>query len=89
MLLTAIECSRQNIEFAAVHDSYWTHAATVDEMNGILRDKFVELHENALLENVKCGLEEMHPKLKGLLPDPPEMGTLDLEQVKKSTFFFH
>jgi DNA-directed RNA polymerase len=27
-----------------VHDSYWTHAYDVDEMNRILREKYVELY---------------------------------------------
>lgn len=35
-----------------VHDSYWTHACDVDEMNRILREKFVELYEAPILENV-------------------------------------
>ena len=35
-----------------VHDSYWTHACDVDEMNSILREKFVELYETPILENV-------------------------------------
>lgn len=38
---------------AGVHDSYWTHASDVDEMNRILREKFVELYEAPILENVK------------------------------------
>ena len=35
-----------------VHDSYWTHACDVDEMNRILREKFVELYDAPILENV-------------------------------------
>lgn len=38
---------------AGVHDSYWTHACDVDEMNRILREKFVELYDAPILENVK------------------------------------
>lgn len=38
---------------AGVHDSYWTHAGDVDEMNRILREKFVELYDAPILENVK------------------------------------
>lgn len=37
---------------AGVHDSYWTHACDVDKMNIILREKFVELYEAPILENV-------------------------------------
>lgn len=37
---------------AGVHDSFWTHACDVDEMNQILRKKFVELYSMPILENV-------------------------------------
>lgn len=37
---------------SGVHDSYWTHASDVDKMNRILREKFVELYEAPILENV-------------------------------------
>lgn len=32
------------IDFAGVHDSFWTHAGTVERMNELLREKFIELH---------------------------------------------
>ena len=35
---------RPGITFAGVHDSFWTHAGSVERMNELLRDKFVELH---------------------------------------------
>ena len=31
----------RGITFAAVHDSYWTHAGTIDRMNEILRDQVI------------------------------------------------
>lgn len=39
----------RNITYASVHDSYWTHAATVDQMNEIIRDTFIALHESDVL----------------------------------------
>ncbi|OIW16720.1 hypothetical protein TanjilG_14490 [Lupinus angustifolius] len=53
MMMTALACKRAGLNFAGVHDSYWTHACDVDEMNRILREKFVELYEAPILENVK------------------------------------
>lgn len=35
-----------------MHDSYWTHAGTVDDMNRILREQFVDLHSRPLLQNL-------------------------------------
>ncbi|KAG8792901.1 DNA-directed RNA polymerase, partial [Serendipita sp. 399] len=40
MMLTALQCDRQGLTFAAVHDSYWTHASSVDEMSIAIRDAF-------------------------------------------------
>ncbi|KAG2710877.1 hypothetical protein I3760_04G049900 [Carya illinoinensis] len=53
MMMTAIACKRAGLNFAGVHDSYWTHACDVDEMSSILREKFVELYETPILENVR------------------------------------
>ncbi|KAK9277423.1 hypothetical protein L1049_006966 [Liquidambar formosana] len=53
MMMTAVACKRAGLNFAGVHDSYWTHACDVDEMNRILREKFVELYGAPILENVK------------------------------------
>ena len=40
---------QDKIAFASVHDSYWTHASSVDEMSTILRDAFIELHSQDIL----------------------------------------
>lgn len=42
----------QSLGFPGVHDSYWTHACDVDTMNRILREKFVELYNTPILEDV-------------------------------------
>lgn len=39
---------------AGVHDSFWTHAGTVDKMNILLRKKFVQLYSQPILENVSA-----------------------------------
>lgn len=50
MMLTALHCRRLGITFAAVHDSYWTHACEVDLMNKICREQFVLLHSEQLVK---------------------------------------
>jgi DNA-directed RNA polymerase len=45
MMYTAEKCYTEGITFAAVHDSYWTHAGTVEKMNTILREQFIRLHK--------------------------------------------
>ncbi|KAF6804511.1 DNA-directed RNA mitochondrial polymerase [Colletotrichum musicola] len=49
MLLSALACGERNVTFAAVHDSFWTHAADVDVMNSALRDAFVKIHQEDVI----------------------------------------
>ncbi|OWT39669.1 DNA-directed RNA polymerase, mitochondrial [Cryptococcus neoformans] len=53
MLLTALKCKQNNVAFASVHDSYWTHAATVEKMSDLIRDTFVELHSQDLVGKLR------------------------------------
>lgn len=52
MMMTALAC-KDRITFASVHDSYWTHASSVDEMSTLLRDAFIELHSQDILGNLR------------------------------------
>ncbi|CAN6477441.1 unnamed protein product [Victoria cruziana] len=87
MMMTAIACKKEGLNFAGVHDSYWTHACDVDEMNRILREKFVELYEQPILENLLKGFEKSFPKLQ--FPPLPDRGNFDLKEVLRSTYFFN
>ncbi|OAX44242.1 DNA/RNA polymerase [Rhizopogon vinicolor AM-OR11-026] len=49
MMLTALECRTQGLTFASVHDSYWTHASSIDKMSEIIRDTFIALHSSDVL----------------------------------------
>lgn len=64
MLMTAIACSKDKISFASVHDSFWTHAADIDTLNKNLRNQFVALHSDNLIEKVKL---EFEARYKGFL----------------------
>jgi DNA-directed RNA polymerase len=73
MMFTAVECKRRGIDsFAGVHDSFWTHAGSVDEMNRVIREEFVKLHSQPLLEMLKEELEHNHPET--VFPDTPPKG---------------
>lgn len=110
------------LAFAGVHDSFWTHAGDVPRMNQLLREQFVALHSQPLLEQLLASfqvggqhavwemprcfcweellqqlvvpstlppehpLQEQHPDVS--FPPLPERGTLDLDLVKDSTYFF-
>jgi DNA-directed RNA polymerase len=49
MLLSALKCSELGIDFAAVHDSFWTHAADIPNLNVVLRDSFVRMHSEDIM----------------------------------------
>ena len=107
------------IAFAGVHDSFWTHAADVPILARLLREAFVDLHSQPLLQNLhdeltarqpgstgtqarqngqngsqhdSRGLQKNRPgkkKLASQIPDPPELGDLDLNQVREAKYFFN
>lgn len=86
MLLTALEMDRRGLTFSAVHDSFWTHACDIDEMNAALREVFVQLYDQPLLERLKESWELRYPDLE--FPPLPKRGELTLEEVKKAKYFF-
>lgn len=57
MLLSALECDERGLAFAAVHDSFWTHAADVDVMNRVLRDAFIRIHSENVIERLSAEFE--------------------------------
>ncbi|KAM1666154.1 hypothetical protein ACFX1X_045819 [Malus domestica] len=87
MMMTAVACKKAGLNFAGVHDSYWTHACDVDEMNRILREKFVELYEIPILENLLESFQQSFPTLA--FPALPERGDFDLRDVLESPYFFN
>jgi len=84
--MKGLECNKEGITFAAVHDSYWTHVCTIDRMNEILRDQFIRLHSQPLLEELKESFERRFPGV--VFPPIPERGSFELKNVKDSIYFF-
>ncbi|KAI5917225.1 hypothetical protein F4810DRAFT_705058 [Camillea tinctor] len=64
MILSAIECDDLGLAFAAVHDSFWTHAADVDVMNRVLRDCFIRIHKEDVIKRLAS---EFEARYKGSL----------------------
>eukprot|EP00949_MAST-11_sp_MAST-11-sp1_P003075 g3075.t1 len=89
MIMTALSCESKGVAFAAVHDSYWTHAGTVDDMNYELREQFIRLHEHPILEKF---VEEVCVRIPGIrneLPPIPTRGTFNIQRVRQSDYFFN
>ncbi|KAK4130723.1 DNA/RNA polymerase [Trichocladium antarcticum] len=57
MMLSALECSEIGLTFAAVHDSFWTHAADVDKMNRVIRDSFIRIHSEDVIGRLRAEFE--------------------------------
>ncbi|KAI9061872.1 DNA/RNA polymerase [Trametes sanguinea] len=64
MMLTALECRSQGLTFASVHDSYWTHAGSIDQMNAIIRDTFIALHSSDVLSALAQEFRERYADYK-------------------------
>lgn len=62
MLLSALECDELGLSFAAVHDSFWTHASDIDVMNRVLRDCFIKIHSDDVIGRL---LSEFEARYKG------------------------
>ena len=57
MMLSALQCYDEGLAFAAVHDSFWTHASDVNSMNAILRDSFVRIHSEDVIGRLNAEFE--------------------------------
>lgn len=77
---------KRGLHFSAVHDSYWTHACDIEEMNVVLRDSFIELYNRPLLDELKNMWEMRYPSIT--FPDIPESGDLNLDEVRSAPYFF-
>lgn len=78
--------------FAMIHDSFGVHACDTGLLNAVLREAFVEQYAAPVLENFRDyiaeQLEAVDPEAVALLPPLPAPGSLDLDAVKDSEFFF-
>ena len=103
MMLTALRCEGKGIDFVSIHDCYWTHPSTVDDMNRICREEFVRLHSLPILTDLSDSFlttyssqlrsaaessPENYRKIINVLTRVPSRGSLNLNQVLDSVFFF-
>ncbi|WAW09976.1 hypothetical protein NB640_12270 [Oxalobacter vibrioformis] len=90
MQRTVCHCADEGVEhFSMIHDSFGTHAGSVDILSYQLRRAFVEQYSGDVLADFKAQLETQLPeKAAKKLPELPPKGNLDLSQVMDSLYFF-
>lgn len=79
--MTAQRMAELGLDMAVIHDSFGTHPCDVDAMHQCIREAFVELyteHDTLLNFAVDTGTWVLRPS----------MGTLDLQAILDSEFFF-
>ena len=71
MLLSALQCQEAGITFAAVHDSFWTHACEVPTLGNVLRSAFVRMHSEDIMGRLREEFEVRYRKCLylGSIPD--------------------
>lgn len=57
MILSALRCDELGLSFAAVHDSFWTHASDIGTMNTVLRDSFIQIHSDDVIGRLHAEFE--------------------------------
>lgn len=62
MLLSANKCHELGLTFSAVHDSFWTHAGDIDTMNRVLRDEFVRMHSDDIMQRLAAEFQIRYSK---------------------------
>lgn len=90
MMQTILRGNTEGITaWAMVHDSYGTHAADAARLARMLREVFVEQYRPNILKDFARQMREQVPaEAAAGITDPPEWGTLDLEQLVDAEYFF-
>ena len=89
LTFTVDKCLKEGItDFAMVHDSYGTHSPNMVKLNDKLREAFVEMYrDNDVLQNLYDSA--VNTLAEGTeVPEPPPRGTLNIEEVLQSDYFF-
>lgn len=80
--LTTTACARRGIDAVAmIHDDYGTHAANAQALYEIIRDEFVKMYED---NDPIADFEKRYPGI----PPAPAKGSLDIQEVRRSPYFF-
>lgn len=91
MKTVCLSTNEDIFSFAMIHDSYGTHAADSPKLAKVLRESFIQMFggEVDILKEFEERLIKQYPELLDHdLPTRPEFGTLSVDELRKSLFFF-
>ncbi|OBA24077.1 DNA/RNA polymerase [Metschnikowia bicuspidata var. bicuspidata NRRL YB-4993] len=60
LLMTCLGAKAENITFASVHDSFWTHAGEVGVLSRVIREEFARLHSSNIIENLRQDVKHIN-----------------------------
>lgn len=75
--------------FALIHDSFGTHAADTDVFFRVIREAFMRLYEEPVLENLREEfMAQLPPDIRGEVASVPSAGSLDIGSILNSLYAF-
>ena len=75
-----------NGDFGAVHDSFSTHAPDVELLLAHTKREFIDMYDK---ENFYKEIEhQLLEDVDDVIPNRPELGTLNIEEIQDSDYFF-
>ncbi|MGD0499453.1 MAG: DNA-directed RNA polymerase [Bryobacteraceae bacterium] len=88
LMLTIHRLHKEKVgDFTVIHDGYGVHASDIDLMHRVLREEFVKMYREPVVQRFLDEQRRANPRVR--LPDPrPPFGDLDIEGVLKSPYFF-
>ena len=89
LMLAVVKAKAAGVDnFSMIHDSFGCVVSDTKIMANAIRDAFCEIYEKDVLMDFANDMRSMlSEKNLKKFPEMPTRGNLDLEQVKKSTFF--
>ena len=86
MFLVIVKILENGIhDMSMIHDSFGCHAPLIGTLNKFIREEFCTMHSENLLEKFRG---EISTLIGTQLPEVPDVGTLDINSVLKSLYFF-
>ena len=87
MMLTVTRLHSDGLlHFAMVHDSFGVHASDIDFLNRALREEFVRIYSEPVMQRFFKEQWQANPGV--YIPALPAPGTLDIRQVISPPYFF-